>query len=353
MRYFVTGGSGFIGSNYIRHLLASEPAAEVTNYDKLTYAGTTLSLRDLEHEERYRFVRGDICDREAVDAAIAGHDVVVNFAAESHVDRSIQDGSEAVATNTFGVAVMAEAARRAGVGRFVQVGTDEEYGSIREGSFCESAPLAPASPYSAGKAGGSLVALAYARTHGLDVVVTRCTNNYGPWQFPEKVIPLFVTNLLDGAKVPLYGEGGNVRDWLHVDDHCRAIDVVLRSGVSGEVYNVGASNERSNLELTRALLAALGAGEDRIERVRDRLGHDWRYSLDATKLRALGWEPQHPFAEGLAQTVMWYRDNEWWWRPLKQALLEDGTAPQKPVASASSSPVSTRGDEAVGSRTAS
>jgi dTDP-glucose 4,6-dehydratase len=317
MRCFVTGGAGFIGSNYVRHLLASDPSAQVTNFDKLTYAGNPASVADLEADPRHSFVRGDVCDLDLLCQVLPGHDVVVNFAAETHVDRSIVEPLEAVRTNTLGVASLAEAARRCGVGRFLQVGTDEEYGTIIEGSFAETDRLEPSSPYSAGKAGGSLVALAYATTHKLDVVVTRCTNNYGPYQFPEKVIPLFVTNLLDGHKVPLYGSGGNVRDWLYVLDHCSAIDLVLRRGTTGEVYNVAAGNEVSNLELTRRILDAFGAGEDMIEYVADRPGHDWRYSLDAAKLRELGWAPAHDFDAGLAATIAWYREQEDWWRPLK------------------------------------
>jgi dTDP-glucose 4,6-dehydratase len=317
MRFFVTGGAGFIGSNYVRHLLDTDPEAEVTNFDKLTYAGNLASVADLEADPRYRFVRGDICDPAQVAEVLPGHDVIVNFAAETHVDRSIVEPLEAVRTNTVGVATLAEAARHAGVQRFLQVGTDEEYGAIAEGSFSERDRLEPSSPYSAGKAGGSLVALAYATTHKLDVVVTRCTNNYGPYQFPEKVIPLFLTNLLDGKKVPLYGSGGNIRDWLYVLDHCAAIDLVLRRGATGQVYNVGAGNEVTNLDLTREILAAFGAGDEMIEWVTDRPGHDWRYSLDSTRVRELGWEPAHDFRAGLAETIAWYRDNEAWWRPLK------------------------------------
>jgi dTDP-glucose 4,6-dehydratase len=319
MRFFVTGGAGFIGSNYVRHLLATDPEALVTNFDKLTYAGTRASVADLEGDPRHTFVRGDICDAGLVGEVLPGHDVVVNFAAETHVDRSIVEPLEAISTNTVGVATLAEAARTAGVGRFVQVGTDEEYGTISDGSFRETDRLEPSSPYSAGKAGGSLVALAYATTHKLDVVVTRCTNNYGPYQFPEKVIPLFVTNLLDGHKVPLYGSGGNVRDWLYVQDHCAAIDLVLRRGQTGGIYNVGAGNELSNLELTRRILAAFGVGEEMIEYVPDRPGHDWRYSLDTARVRELGWAPAHDFDAGLAETIAWYRDHEDWWRPMKPA----------------------------------
>ena len=330
MRFLVTGGAGFIGSNYVRHLLATDPDAQVTNFDKLTYAGNRASVADLEGDPRYRFVQGDICDAPLVAEAMAGHDVVVNFAAETHVDRSLVTPLEAVRTNTVGVATLAEAARQAGVGRFLQVGTDEEYGTISDGSFKETDRLEPSSPYSAGKAGGALVALAYATSHKLDVVVTRCTNNYGPYQLPEKVIPLFVTNLIDGHQVPLYGSGGNVRDWLYVVDHCTAIDLVLRRGTAGEVYNVAAGNEVTNLELTRRILAAFGAGEEMIAYVDDRPGHDWRYSLDAGKVRELGWAPAHDFDSGLAETIAWYRGHQDWWRPMKprgaNRTLDHGTS---------------------------
>jgi dTDP-glucose 4,6-dehydratase len=317
MRFLVTGGAGFIGSNYVRHLLESDPDAEVTNLDKLTYAGNPASVADLDGDPRYRFVRGDVCDAALLADLVPSHDVIVNFAAETHVDRSIVEPIEAIRTNTLGVATLVEAARLAGVQRFLQVGTDEEYGTIGHGSFTERDRLDPSSPYSAGKAGGSLVALAYATTHKLDVVVTRCTNNYGPYQHPEKVIPLFVTNLLDGEKVPLYGAGGNIRDWLYVRDHCAAIDLVLRRGASGQVYNIGADNEVANIDLTRAILTAFGAGDEMIEYIADRPGHDWRYSLDATRIRELGWKPAHDFKAGLAETIAWYRDNQAWWRPLK------------------------------------
>jgi dTDP-glucose 4,6-dehydratase len=317
MRFFVTGGAGFIGCNYVRHLLAADADAQVTNFDKLTYAGNLASIADLESDPRHRFVRGDICDEALLAEVLPGHDVVVNFAAETHVDRSIVQPLEAVRANALGAATLVEAARQAKVSRFLQVGTDEEYGTLAQGSFSERDLLQPSSPYSAGKAGGTLIALAYATTYMLDVVVTRCSNNYGPYQLPEKMIPLFVTNLLDGGKVPLYGGGGNLRDWLYVRDHCAAIDLVLRRGATAQIYNIAAGYEVSNLDLTRRILAAFGAADDMIEYVADRPGHDWRYSLDATKVRELGWEPSHDFESGLAETIAWYRANEAWWRPLK------------------------------------
>ncbi|SHK46716.1 dTDP-glucose 4,6-dehydratase [Pseudonocardia thermophila] len=319
MRVLVTGGAGFIGSHYVRTLLAGGyPAfagAEVVVLDLLTYAGTRTNLPD---HPRLEFVHGDIRDPEAVAAAMAGVDVVVHFAAESHVDRSIRGAADFVSTNVLGTQVLLQGALDARVSRFVHVSTDEVYGSIDEGSWTEDRPLEPNSPYSASKAGSDLLARAYHRTYGLPVCITRCSNNYGPHQFPEKVIPLFVTNLLDGKKVPLYGDGLNVRDWLHVDDHCRGIQLVAEKGRDGEVYNIGGGTELTNLELTRRLLAAVGAGEEMIERVPDRLGHDRRYSVDWTKIRTeLGYEPRRSFDEGLAETVRWYRENRAWWEPLK------------------------------------
>ena len=318
MRFLVTGGAGFIGSNYVRHLLATDPEARVTNLDKLTYAGNRASVADLEGDPRYQFLQGDICDPDQVAEVIAGHDVVVNFAAETHVDRSIVEPLEAVRTNTVGVATLAEAARRAGVGRFLQVGTDEEYGTISDGSFAEDDRLEPSSPYSAGKAGGSLVALAYAATHKLDVVVTRCTNNYGPYQFPEKVIPLFVTNLMDGHKVPLYGSGGNIRDWLYVlttaapSTWCCGAARRAPSTTSG----AGTGHQPG---ADPAHPGRLRGRRGQIEFVADRPGHDWRYSLDTTRVRELGWAPAHDFDQGLAETIAWYRSHEDWWRPMKPA----------------------------------
>jgi dTDP-glucose 4,6-dehydratase len=322
MRYLVTGGAGFIGSHYVRSLLSpgwtSADVTSVTVLDSLTYAGNRANLDPVGDDPRLTFVHGDICDADLVDGLIAEADAVVHFAAESHVDRSIDGARVFVHTNVIGTQTLLEAALRHRTARFVHVSTDEVYGSIDEGSWTEAAPVAPNSPYSASKASSDLIALAYARTHGLDIVVTRCSNNYGPYQFPEKVIPLFVTNLLDGANVPLYGDGENVRDWLHVDDHCRGIDLVLHGGRPAEVYNIGGGTELSNKELTERLLEACGADWSRVDRVADRKGHDRRYSVDITRIHdELGYEPKTDFATGLAETVDWYRTRRDWWEPLK------------------------------------
>jgi dTDP-glucose 4,6-dehydratase len=316
MKFFVTGAAGFIGSNHVRWLLAHTDD-RVVAYDALTYAGNLDNLRDVEDDPRFTFVKGDIRDREAVRAAMAGCDGVIHFAAESHVDRSIIDPDAFVLTNCQGTNVVCDVARQLGVGRVLHISTDEVYGSVEVGSSAETAPLLPRSPYSASKAGSDLIALSYFTTYGLDVVATRASNNYGPYQFPEKVIPLFVTNLLDGLRVPLYGDGLNVRDWLYVEDHCAGIDLVFRQGATGEVYNIGGGNEVPNRELTDRLVGLCGRDESAIEYVTDRLGHDRRYSVDCTKLRALGWVPERDFEAGLAATVAWYRDNRWWWEPLK------------------------------------
>ena len=322
MRVLVTGGAGFIGSHYVRTLLTGGyPAfadAEVVVLDLLTYAGTLTNLEPVADSPRLRFVRGDIRDAAAVAGVMAGVDVVVHFAAESHVDRSITGAADFVSTNVVGTQVLLQAALDAGVGRFVHVSTDEVYGSIETGSWPETHPLEPNSPYSASKASSDLLVRSYHRTHGLPACITRCSNNYGPHQFPEKVVPLFVTNLLDGRSVPLYGDGGNVRDWLHVDDHCRGIQLVAEGGRPGEVYNIGGGTELSNRELTHLLLDAVGADASRIEHVPDRKGHDRRYSVDWSKIAdELGYAPRTPFAEGLAATVAWYADNRAWWEPLK------------------------------------
>src|SRR4051812_754941 len=316
MRLFVTGAAGFIGSNYVRHVLGSTDD-HVTVFDALTYAGNLDNLAGLDEDPRFTFVKGNITDRDAVSAAMEGHDAVVHFAAESHVDRSIASPDEFVHTNCDGTNVMCDVARNVGVGRFLHISTDEVYGSIAEGSFTETDPLEPRSPYSASKAGSDLIALSYHSTYGLPVLVTRSSNNFGPYQFPEKVIPLFVTNLLEGKKVPLYGDGMNVRDWCYVEDNCAGVDLVLRKGSVGEIYNIGAGNEVPNRVLTDKILSLLGADESMIEYVEDRLGHDRRYSIDTAKVEALGWRPQRDLDEALAATVDWYAAHRWWWEPLK------------------------------------
>ena len=316
MKLFITGVAGFIGSNYVRHVLANSDD-EVTVFDALTYAGNLSSLVDVADDPRYSFVQGDICDREAVAAAMAGHDMVVHFAAESHVDRSIVDPDTFVRTNCLGTNVMCDVARNIGVERFLHISTDEVYGSIEDGSFVETDRLGPRSPYSSSKAGSDLIALSYQETYGLPVIVTRSSNNFGPFQFPEKVIPLFVTNLLDGKKVPLYGDGLNVRDWIHVLDNCTGVDAVLRKGTIGEIYNIGGGNETTNRELTSMVLSNMGVGEEMVEYVQDRLGHDRRYSIDCSKANDLGWKPSRNLDVAVAETVEWYRANRAWWEPLK------------------------------------
>ena len=320
MRYFITGAAGFIGSHFVRQLLAGEYGPDVTAvtvYDKLTYAGNLENLATVADDPRYKFVKGDICDGDLLDQVLPGHDIVVNFAAETHVDRSIHGPQDFIITNVVGTQTILDACLRHGIARTVHIGTDEVYGSIDAGSWTENEPLLPNSPYSAAKAAAEMLVRAYFVTYGLNVSSTRCSNNYGPYQFPEKVVPLFVTNLIDGGKVPLYGDGMNVRDWLHVDDHCRGIAIVIAKGQAGEAYNIGGGLELNNRELTEQVLAAMGADWSSVQPVEDRKGHDRRYSVDDSKVRALGYAPQHQFEEGLAETVAWYRANEAWWRPLK------------------------------------
>ena len=319
MKLFVTGAAGFIGSNYVRWLMAGTDH-EITVFDALTYAGNRENLAEFEASPRFNFVHGDICDRDAVAAALPGHDRVVHFAAESHVDRSIMGPDAFITTNVGGTNIMCDVARQVGVERFLHISTDEVYGSIDEGSFVEGDPLEPRSPYSASKASSDLVALAYHETYGLPVVITRSANQFGPYQFPEKVIPLFVSNLLDGQRVPLYGDGLNIRDWTYVGDNCAAIQMVLEDGVDGEIYNIGAGNELTNKELTYAILERCAKDESMIEFVEDRLGHDRRYSIDTSKIRAMGWKPQRSFEDALDETVAWYTDNRAWWEPLKASV---------------------------------
>jgi len=316
VKQFVTGAAGFIGSNYVRHILDTSDDT-ITVYDALTYAGNLASIRDVVDDRRCSFVKGDICDQDDVFTAMQGHDAVVHFAAETHVDRSIKDGYSFVRTNCFGTNVLCDVARQVGVQRFLHISTDEVYGSIEHGSFSETDALGPRSPYSAAKAGSDLIALSYFTTHGLPVLVTRCSNNFGPYQFPEKLIPLFTTNLLDGKSVPLYGDGGNIRDWIHVHDHNTAAELVLRQGTVGEIYNIGAGNEVTNKDLTYRLLELTGRDESFITPVADRLGHDRRYSITHDKVTALGWKTEHNLVDGLAATVDWYRHNRAWWEPLK------------------------------------
>jgi dTDP-glucose 4,6-dehydratase len=321
MRVLVTGGAGFIGSNFVRMFALGEmpQISSVQVLDKLTYAGIRENLSEVSNTPGFSFFQGDICDPSNVRELIMRVDAVINFAAESHVDRSILGDADFVRTNIVGVQVLLDSIKASGMKiRFLQVSTDEVYGSIKEGSWTEEWPLQPNSPYSASKASGELLARSYNRTHGMDVVITRCSNNYGTHHFPEKLIPLFITNLIEGKKVPVYGTGENVRDWLHVDDHCRGIYQVLLNGRSGEVYNIGGGRELTNLEITHLILDAMGADESSIEYVEDRKGHDFRYSVDWTKInRELGYEPHVEFEDGLRKTIQWYRDNVAWWKPLK------------------------------------
>lgn len=318
MKLFVTGAAGFIGTNYIRYVLDNTDH-EVMVFDALTYAGNPANLAEFDDNPRVGFMQGDICDREAVTAGMAGCDQVVHFAAESHVDRSIVNPDEFVRTNCLGTNVVCDIARMQEVDRLLHISTDEVYGSIEEGSFFETDRLEPRSPYSASKAGSDLIAKSYFTTYGLPVVITRSSNNFGPFQFPEKVIPLFVTNLLDGKKVPLYGDGLNIRDWIYVEDNCAGVHTVLEKGEIGEIYNIGAHNEITNKDLTHRILERCGKDENSIEYVEDRLGHDRRYSIDLSKTQALGWECKRELDEALDETVAWYTNNRAWWEPLKNA----------------------------------
>ncbi|MBI4599177.1 dTDP-glucose 4,6-dehydratase [Candidatus Uhrbacteria bacterium] len=326
MRILVTGGAGFMGSNFIRHMLARHADLQLVNFDKLTYAGNLENLRDVEDDSRYVFVRGDLADEAAVEALFGAHafDAVVNYAAETHVDRSILDPKAFLFTDVIGTYHLLEAVKKHGVGRMVQVSTDEVFGSVEDGTFNEMSPFEPNSPYSASKAGGDHLCRAYAHTYGTPVIVTHSCNFYGPYQYPEKVIPLFITNLLEGKNVPVYGDGQQVREWIFTEDHCRAIEAVLEKGIPGEVYNIGTEERRPNLELTRLLLGLCGRDASFIEHVKDRPGHDRRYAVDASKIRReLGWAPEVSLEDGLAKTVEWYKTHEAWWKPLKSgAYLE-------------------------------
>ncbi|MCC7242429.1 MAG: dTDP-glucose 4,6-dehydratase [Acidobacteria bacterium] len=315
----VTGGAGFIGSNFVRYALQTHADWRVTTLDKLTYAGRRENLHDVMDHPRHHFVHGDICDAATASPLVESADIVVHFAAETHVDRSILAAGDFIRTDVEGTFVLLEAARRSPrLRRFVQISTDEVYGSVAEGSSAETDELRPRNPYSASKAGADRLAYSYWATYDVPVIITRASNNFGPYQFPEKVIPLFVTNLIDDIPVPLYGDGGNVRDWLHVLDHCRALDLLIRQGQSGEVYNIGGGNEVRNADLTHSLLRLVGKDETLIRPVEDRKGHDRRYSVSTNKLRGMGWKPLVAFEQGLQETVEWYARNEWWWRPVKE-----------------------------------
>jgi dTDP-glucose 4,6-dehydratase len=316
----VTGGAGFIGSNFVRYALARHADWQITTLDKLTYAGRLENLKGLLDHPRHTFVRGDVADPGVATPLVRSADIVVHFAAETHVDRSLMSAGEFITTDVYGTFVLLEAAREAQrLRRFVQISTDEVYGSVGEGSSRESDEIRPRNPYSASKAGADRLAYSYWATYDVPVVITRASNNYGPYHFPEKLIPLFVTNAIDDMPLPLYGDGLQERDWLHVHDHCRAIDLLIEAGTAGEVYNVGGGNHVKNIDLTRRILELVGKPETLIRPVPDRPGHDRRYSLDSTKLQQLGWRPEMPFDAGLAETVAWYRNNEWWWRPIKDA----------------------------------
>ncbi|MGP9076921.1 dTDP-glucose 4,6-dehydratase [Geobacillus thermodenitrificans subsp. calidus] len=321
MNLLVTGGAGFIGSNFVRYILEKYPNYKVVNYDLLTYAGNLENLKDVEDHPNYKFVKGDINNRELVDYLVKTHkiDVIVNFAAESHVDRSIADPGIFVKTNVLGTQALLDVARANNIKKYVQISTDEVYGTLGEtGYFTEETPLAPNSPYSASKAGGDLLVRAYHETYGLNVNITRCSNNYGPYHFPEKLIPLMITNALEGKELPIYGDGQNIRDWLHVKDHCVAIDLVIHKGRPGEVYNIGGHNERTNNEIVHLIVEKLGVSKDLIKYVADRPGHDRRYAIDPTKIMTeLGWKPQYTFEKGIVETIQWYIDNQEWWKNIK------------------------------------
>ena len=323
--YLVTGGSGFIGSNFVRQMLQNDTNCHIVNLDKLTYAGNPANLVDIEMDERYSFVHGDICDTDVVRQIFHQHkpQIIINFAAETHVDRSIGSPDDFIKTDVFGVFTLLEASKEFGVDLFLQISTDEVYGSIAEGSFCEGDPLLPSSPYSASKAGGDRLAYSYYVTYNLPVIITRSSNNYGPFQYPEKLIPLFITNALEDRDLPVYGDGKNVRDWLYVSDHCSAVHFIIENGKLGEVYNVGGGNELQNIHITHQILEQLGKSADLIKFVEDRKGHDLRYSLDCSKLNQLGWMPEHSFDEALAETIHWYQSNEAWWAPIKSGEFKE------------------------------
>lgn len=323
MHILVTGGAGFIGSNFVHHMLGKYSDYHITVIDKMTYAGNLDNLKQVMNDPRFRFVKGDICDAVLVEQLASEVDAIVNFAAETHVDRSLMEPGSFIQTDVHGAYVLAEAARKVGVKRIIQISTDEVYGSVETGSSKETDILKPSSPYSASKAGGEMVMMAYFTTYGLPVMITRGSNNFGPYQYPEKVVPLFITNAIEDQQLPLYGDGLNIRDWIYVLDHCTAIDLVLHEGKPGEIYNVGGGNERTNIDITNGILTTLGKPKSLIKRVADRPGHDRRYSLDCTKLKSMGWRPRQSFEQDLEQTVRWYVDNAWWWRKLKSGEYQE------------------------------
>lgn len=315
MKLLITGGAGFIGSNFIRYMIKKYPNYKLTNLDKLTYAGNLNNLKGISRKN-YKFIKGDICNRKLMVRLVPKHDVVINFAAESHVDRSIKQGAVFLKTNAEGVLVICDAAKDTKT-KVIQISTDEVYGSRKFGKFKENDKLNPSSPYSASKAAGELVAMSYHKTYGLPVIITRSSNNYGPYQYPEKLISLFVTNLIENKKVPVYASGLNMRDWLYVEDNCTAIDIVLHKGEYGKCYNIGSANERKNIQITKEILKQLGKGTDCIKYVKDRPGHDWRYAITNNQLKRIGWRETTTFKEGIQKTIEWYKNNEWWWKPLK------------------------------------
>lgn len=321
MNILVTGGAGFIGSNFIQYMIETYPEYFIVNYDALTYAGNLDNLKEVHHHEHYTFIKGDINNRELLDRVVKGHkiDVIVNFAAESHVDRSITEPDVFIKSNVLGTQTLLDIAKENEIKKYVQISTDEVYGSLGEtGYFTEETPLAPNSPYAASKAGADMLVSAYYKTYGLNVNITRCSNNYGRYQFPEKLIPLMITNAMEGERLPVYGDGKNVRDWLHIRDHCTAIDLVIHKGVAGEVYNIGDHNEKTNNEIVHLIVEKLGVPKELIMFVEDRLGHDRRYAIDSTKLeRELGWEPTYTFEKGMEETIRWYVEHEEWWRRIK------------------------------------
>ncbi|MEA2098265.1 MAG: dTDP-glucose 4,6-dehydratase [Patescibacteria group bacterium] len=323
MKLLITGGAGFIGSNFIHHILGKYPDYEVINIDKLTYCGNLENLEKVKDHEKYKFIKCDICDSEKIDEIFQEEkpDFVINFAAETHVDRSILDPDAFVKTNFLGTHILLEAVKKYGIARFMHISTDETYGSINKGKFKEDDTLLPNSPYSASKASADLLARSYFKTFSLPVVITRSSNNYGPYQFPEKVIPLFISNILQGKKVPLYGTGMNIRDWIYVQDNCEGLDAVLHDGEDGEIYNIGGGNEKTNLELTQIILNELDKDDSHIEYVEDRLGHDLRYALDIEKVKKIGWEPKHTFEDAIKKTINWYLENEAWWKKLQTKEL--------------------------------